>query len=190
MLEGDAPRPPLGARRQDHLSEMQRTHLGAELLRAREVGDVDGVLGVHRAADVTAAQVLTALLRDAAERVLAGVAECTRFVASGGLCVKRCASAARQAPVDITYLAEKFDAEVRPPAARRRRMWRVAFAISASDNGSGRGASRRALGSSRLLLHHAPALGTRFFGNGDALGLALDPSRPDVQAHVTTSAQS
>ena len=44
------------------------------------------------------------------------------------------------------------------------------------------------IGSSRLLLRNLGAcvacrrrLGTRFSGNGDALGMALDPSQPDVQ---------
>jgi cholesterol oxidase len=106
--------------------------------------------------------------------------------------------------VDITYIAraETLGAEVLPlhlvdrlePPARPGERWRVAF----RDLGAG---GRKdtveaptvvlaagTLGSSRLLLTNrrrlpglSPALGTRFSGNGDALGIAFDPRAADVQ---------
>lgn len=105
--------------------------------------------------------------------------------------------------VDITYIAraEKHGAEVRPlhlaeriePPARSDANWTVGF----SDLGEGDDGSVEApililaagtIGSSRLLLQNrrrlpglSPALGSRFSGNGDALGLALDPQAPDVR---------
>ena len=54
---------------------MQREDLGPVRLGAGDVGDVDGVARVARAADVTAAEVVAALLEDAAERVAAVLAE-------------------------------------------------------------------------------------------------------------------
>ncbi len=57
---------------------MQRADLGALVFGFGDVGDVDGVLGVDRAAEVTAAEVLAALLRDPAEGVVARLAEVDR----------------------------------------------------------------------------------------------------------------
>jgi len=57
---------------------VQRIDLGAVGLGTREVGDVDGVARVARTADVTAPEVRAALLRDAAERVAAVLAEIAR----------------------------------------------------------------------------------------------------------------
>ena len=54
---------------------VQRVDLGAVLLGARDVRDVDRVLRHPRAADVAAAEVVAALLEDAAERVVAVGAE-------------------------------------------------------------------------------------------------------------------
>jgi cholesterol oxidase len=106
--------------------------------------------------------------------------------------------------VDITYIAraERHGAEVFPhhlvtdlsppdgPGGR----WRVGFRTLA---GSGsRGAVEAAtvvlaagtVGSTRLLLQNrrrlsrlSPALGSRFSGNCDALGMAFDPRAPDVR---------
>jgi cholesterol oxidase len=105
--------------------------------------------------------------------------------------------------VDITYIAraEAMGAEVRtlhladridPPAAEGG-PWRVGF----RNLGDGPHGSVEAptlvlaagtLGSPRLLLKSrrrlpalSPALGTRFSGNGDALGIAFDPADPEVQ---------
>jgi len=105
--------------------------------------------------------------------------------------------------VDITYLAraEKFGAEVRPlhlaeviaPPRAEGESWRVDFKhLGDGDDGSVEAPTvvlaAGTIGSSRLLLRNrrhlrglSPALGTRFSGNGDALGIALDPSQPDVQ---------
>lgn len=105
--------------------------------------------------------------------------------------------------VDITYVAraEAHGADVRPlhlvkgiePPARPGERWRIAF----RDLASGRKGTVEApivilaagtLGSPRLLLTNrrrlsglSPALGTRFSGNGDALGIAFDPSASDVR---------
>jgi cholesterol oxidase len=102
--------------------------------------------------------------------------------------------------IDITYLAraEQHGADVRPlhlvtridPPAAPGGRWRVSY----KNLGDGPDGALEAplvvlaagtLGSSRLLLTNrrrlpglSPALGTRFSGNGDALGLALDPSAP------------
>ena len=106
--------------------------------------------------------------------------------------------------VDITYVAraEARGAEVRPlhlatglePPPHPGERWRVAF----RDLESGRKGTIEAptvvlaagtLGSPRLLLTNrrrlpqlSPALGTRFSGNGDALGIAFDPTAPDVHS--------
>jgi cholesterol oxidase len=105
--------------------------------------------------------------------------------------------------VDITYVAraEVHGAQVRPlhlvtgiePPSRPGERWAVAF----RDLESGQGGTVEAptvvlaagtLGSSRLLLTNqrrlpglSPALGTRFSGNGDALGVAFDPGDPGMQ---------
>ena len=106
--------------------------------------------------------------------------------------------------VDITYIAraERHGAEVHPhhlvtdlePPGAPGGRWRVGFRTLAG--GGTRGSVEAAtvvlaagtVGSTRLLLHNrrrlrglSPALGSRFSGNGDALGLAFDPSAPDVQ---------
>ena len=105
--------------------------------------------------------------------------------------------------VDITYVAraEQRGAEVRPlhlvtridaPTAPGGN-WQLAY----KNLGEGRDGAVEAplvvlaagtLGTPRLLLTNrrrlpniSPALGTRFSGNGDALGLALDPQAPDVR---------
>ena len=104
--------------------------------------------------------------------------------------------------VDITYLAraESLGAEVHPlhealrldPPDAAGGSWRVSF----RDLQHGRTGQVEApilvlaagsLGSTRLLLKNrkrlpklSPALGTRFSGNGDALGAAFDPSAPEV----------
>jgi cholesterol oxidase len=106
--------------------------------------------------------------------------------------------------VDITYLAraEQHGAEIRPlhlvtaiePPRAPGGHWRLSF----EHLGEGRDGSVEAplvilaagtLGTPRLLLTNrrrlpglSPALGTRFSGNGDALGLAFDPQAPDVRA--------
>jgi cholesterol oxidase len=105
--------------------------------------------------------------------------------------------------VDITYIAraETHGAEVRthhlvtgltPPKGDDGR-WRVDFRRL---DGSGKGSvdapvvvlAAGTLGSPRLLFQNrrrlrklSPALGTRFSGNGDALGIAFDPQAGDVQ---------
>ena len=105
--------------------------------------------------------------------------------------------------VDITYLAraETHGAEVRPlhlvgvvePPSRPGDSWRIAF--KNLENGEGGTVeapvvvlAAGTLGSSRLLLTNrrrlpelSPALGSRFSGNGDALGIAFDPSAADVR---------
>jgi cholesterol oxidase len=105
--------------------------------------------------------------------------------------------------VDLTYLAraEALGAEVRPlhdvtklePPAAPGGPWRVSFQrLDDHGTGSVRAATvvlaAGTLGTPRLLLSNrkrlpalSPALGTRFSGNGDALGLALDPQAPDVR---------
>src|SRR5436190_17950943 len=86
MLVAQPPEPALAARRVDAGDEVMRADLGTVLLGARDVGDVDGVLGAHRAPDVTPPEVLAALLRDAAERVGAIAAEVDRERQAKGLC--------------------------------------------------------------------------------------------------------
>ena len=107
--------------------------------------------------------------------------------------------------VDITYVARAESARrrgaarsTRPSASSRpsrtggkwRRRLRATW--SSGRDGSRRGArplvlAAGTLGSPRLLLKNrrrlpglSPALGTRFSGNGDALGIAFDPNAPDV----------
>jgi cholesterol oxidase len=104
--------------------------------------------------------------------------------------------------VDITYLAraESMGAEVFPlheaqqlePPADDRGPWRVGFRdLQYRNEGSVEAPvlvlAAGALGSTRLLLKNkrrlgrlSPALGTRFSGNGDALGLVFDPGADDV----------
>lgn len=104
--------------------------------------------------------------------------------------------------VDITYVkrAEDHGAEVRvhheavrldPPRQPGGR-WRVGFRhLSGGDDGALEAPvvvlAAGCLGSSRLLLKNrrrlagiSPALGSRFSGNGDALGAAFDPRERDV----------
>jgi cholesterol oxidase len=105
--------------------------------------------------------------------------------------------------IDITYLAraEARGAEVhalhlatglRAPARSGER-WEVAFRELAGDRGEGVVEApvvvlaAGTLGSTRLLLENrrrlnglSPALGTRFSGNGDALGIAFDPHAEGV----------
>ncbi len=101
--------------------------------------------------------------------------------------------------VDITYLAraEARGAQVLPlHEARRIDRDAAGWSVGARDLGAGRNVTVRApllilsagvLGSTRLLLAArrrigglSPALGTRFSGNGDALGAAFDPTAPGV----------
>jgi len=105
--------------------------------------------------------------------------------------------------VDITYVAraETHGAEVRPlhlattiePPPRAGGDWTVGFkALGEGDDGSVQAPTvilaAGTIGSSRLLLSNrrrlpglSPALGSRFSGNGDALGIAFDPDDPDVR---------
>jgi cholesterol oxidase len=107
--------------------------------------------------------------------------------------------------VDITYLrrAEDLGVEVRPlhevqtlePVVSGER-WRVGFRVLGDAKDGGADSALEApvvvlaagtLGTSRLLLGNrrglpglSPALGSRFSGNGDALGAAFDPRAEDV----------
>jgi cholesterol oxidase len=119
-----------------------------------------------------------------------------------GLCIFGCPLHAKNT-VDITYLAraERDGAEVYPlhevariePPEKAGGRWEVGFedrggggkgTVSASTLVLGAGA----LGSTRLLLRNRrrlpalsqDALGSRFSGNGDALGMAFDPKNPEV----------
>jgi cholesterol oxidase len=105
--------------------------------------------------------------------------------------------------IDITYLAraEAHGAEVRPlhlaeeiaPPPSPGGDWTVSFKhLGDGEDGSVEAPilvlAAGTLGSSRLLLRNrrrlpglSPALGSRFSGNGDALGIAFDPTAPDVQ---------
>jgi cholesterol oxidase len=104
--------------------------------------------------------------------------------------------------VDITYIAraEAHGAEVYPlhevlridPPPEDGGRWRVGFRdlqyrIHSEVEAPVLVLSAGTLGTSRLLLKNqrrlgglSPALGTRFSGNGDALGLAVDPGAEDV----------
>jgi cholesterol oxidase len=105
--------------------------------------------------------------------------------------------------VDITYIAraESHGAEVHPlhlvtriePPASPGGRWRVAYR-TLPDGAKGTVEAPTVIlaagtiGSSRLLLTNrtrlkalSPALGSRFSGNGDALGMAFDPQAPDVR---------
>jgi len=106
--------------------------------------------------------------------------------------------------VDITYVARAEDrgAEVLPhrlvtglePPGDSGGRWCVAFRALDGDGSDGTVEAQTVvlaagtLGSSRLLLTNrrrlpllSDALGTRFSGNGDALGIAFDPSADDVR---------
>jgi cholesterol oxidase len=105
--------------------------------------------------------------------------------------------------VDITYVAraETYGAEVRPlhlatmiePPRRAGADWTVGYKnLGEGDDGSIQAPTvvlaAGTLGSSRLLLSNrrrlsdlSPALGSRFSGNGDALGIAFDPDDPGVR---------
>lgn len=118
-----------------------------------------------------------------------------------GLCDVGCPVNARNT-VDITYVAraEAHGAEVRPlhlarqiePPRASGGNWTVAFEhLGDGDDGSVEAPrvvlAAGTLGSSRLLLTNrrrlpglSPALGSRFSGNGDALGMAFDPAAADV----------
>ena len=118
-----------------------------------------------------------------------------------GLCDVGCPVNARNT-VDITYVAraETHGAEVRPlhlaqriePPRSKGGNWTVTFEhLGDGDDGSVEAPrvvlAAGTLGSSRLLLTNrkrlpdlSPALGSRFSGNGDALGMAFDPAAPDV----------
>jgi cholesterol oxidase len=109
--------------------------------------------------------------------------------------------------VDITYIAraEADGAEVYPlheatridPPADPGGHWRVGFRdlqyhVQGSVQAPTVILAAGCLGSPRLLLTNrsrlprlSPALGTRFSGNGDALGAAFDPSAPDVRGART-----
>ena len=116
-----------------------------------------------------------------------------------GRCITGCPIGAKNT-VDITYVAaaERDGAEVFPlhevdriePDGDR---WRVGFE---QRDGGGKGSvsgkvlvlAAGTLGTTRLLLRNrkrlprlSPAVGTRFSGNGDALGMAFDPSVDDVR---------
>ena len=105
--------------------------------------------------------------------------------------------------VDITYVAraEAHGAEVHPrhlvtelaPPERAGGRWRVGYrTLDGGERGSVEAATvvlaAGTLGSTRLLLRNrrrlpalSPALGSRFSGNGDALGIAFDPAAGDVR---------
>jgi cholesterol oxidase len=105
--------------------------------------------------------------------------------------------------VDITYVAraEQHGAQVHThrmvttiePPDRAGGRWRLAYKnLGDGDDGTVEAKTvvlaAGTIGSSRLLLHNrkrlpdlSPALGTRFSGNGDALGLAFDPQAEGVE---------
>jgi cholesterol oxidase len=105
--------------------------------------------------------------------------------------------------VDITYVAraEQHGAQVFPlhmvetiePPGREGGNWRVRYShLGDGDDGAVEAPTlvlaAGTIGSPRLLMTNrkrlprlSPALGTRFSGNGDALGLAFDPQAGDVK---------
>ena len=105
--------------------------------------------------------------------------------------------------IDITYIAvaEAHGAEVHPlrlastieAPSRSGGSWTIGYKdLGEGDDGTVEAPTvvlaAGTLGSSRLLLRNrkrlpnlSPALGQRFSGNGDALGLALDAAAPDVR---------
>ena len=105
--------------------------------------------------------------------------------------------------VDITYIAraEAHGAEVHPlhlvegivPPASPGGPWRIAYrTLPDGPKGTVEAPTvvlaAGTIGSSRLLLTNrkrlkalSPALGSRFSGNGDALGMAFEPKAPDVR---------
>jgi cholesterol oxidase len=109
--------------------------------------------------------------------------------------------------VDITYVAraEANGAEVYPlhlvttidPPSQQGGPWRLAYSnLGEGDDGTVEATTvvlaAGTIGSSRLLMRNrkrlpklSPALGTRFSGNGDALGLAFDPQAEDVKGART-----
>jgi cholesterol oxidase len=119
-----------------------------------------------------------------------------------GRCDVGCPVNARNT-IDVTYIAraEAHGAEVRPlhlaeeiePPSQPGGNWRVSFShLGDGDDGSVAAPTlilaAGTIGSPRLLLKNrrrlpnlSEALGSRFSGNGDALGLAFDPAAPDVQ---------
>jgi cholesterol oxidase len=119
-----------------------------------------------------------------------------------GLCNAGCPVHAKNT-VDITYIAraEQHGAEVRPlhlaetiePPRQPGGEWTVPFRhLGDGDDGSVAAPilvlAAGTVGSTRLLLRNrrrlrdlSPALGSRFSGDGDALGIAFDPSAADVQ---------
>jgi cholesterol oxidase len=119
-----------------------------------------------------------------------------------GLCDAGCPIHAKNT-VDITYVAraEAHGAEVRPlhlaeriePPASAGGNWTVSFKhLGDGDDGSVEAPTlvlaAGTIGTPRLLLTNrrrlpklSPALGSRFSGNGDALGIAFDPGAADVQ---------
>jgi cholesterol oxidase len=119
-----------------------------------------------------------------------------------GNCNAGCPVNARNT-VDITYIAraEKHGAEVRPlhlakriePPTREGGPWTVSFSgLGDEDDGSVEAPTlilaAGTLGTTRLLLENrrrlpglSPALGSHFSGDGDGLGMAIDPRAADVQ---------
>jgi cholesterol oxidase len=109
--------------------------------------------------------------------------------------------------VDITYVAraEQHGAQVFPlhmatriePPDRDGGNWRIRYSnLGHGDDGAVEAPTlvlaAGTIGSPRLLLKNrkrlprlSPALGTRFSGNGDALGLAFDPQAADVRGART-----
>jgi cholesterol oxidase len=137
---------------------------------------------------------------DARENPFSGVAQegCQNL----GRCDLGCPVHAKNT-IDITYLAraESHGAEVHPshlvsdlwPPERAGGRWKVGFRDLAGESDGTVEAgtvvlAAGTLGSTRLLLENrrrlaglSPALGSRFSGNGDALGMAFDPAAEDVR---------
>jgi len=138
------------------------------------------------------------------EHPFSGVAQkrCTNL----GRCDLGCPIHAKNT-VDITYIAvaEREGAEVLThreahtlvPPTDADRLWRVGYSgLGDEEDGELRAPvvvlAAGCLGSSRLLLKNrgrlkalSPALGSRFSGNGDALGAAFDPRASDLgEAHT------